>query len=319
MEKVLVTGATGFIGRHLVPRLLSEGYAVHTIERRRTEAPARKGLSRHFLDFTDYAGVRRLVGRVKPQYAINLAGISSVLRSMADPAGSASVAYVAAINLAEACRTVVPGFKQFITAGSSIEYGISSLPDRSKRLTETMPLNPKEPYAIAKVAVEMHLAYLRRSYAFPYTVLRGFTAYGRDDNSHFIEYTIDRMLNNELVRIETPNAVRDWVYIDDLVDCYLRALGNKKAIGQAFNICYGEGRTVIEAAELIAELTGSRSRILRTTSAVRRPDPQIVIGDNSKARRLLGWRPKYSLEKGLQRFVHLRMARMVARESQSRI
>jgi len=131
--------------------------------------------------------------------------------------------------------------------------------------------------------------------------LRPFNTYGRKDNKHFfIERTITQMLSQDRVYLGDSDAVRDWVYVDDHINAYLTALGNKKAIKQVFNICTGKGYSTKEAAELIAKLIGFKGEILWNQTPKRPLDAKVLIGDNSKARKLLGYEPKYSLEEGLK-------------------
>jgi dTDP-glucose 4,6-dehydratase len=212
--------------------------------------------------------------------------------------------YVGTINLAEACYHEVPSFKQFIFAGTSEEYGMA-LRDKTKKISENSELQPNSPYAVAKVASDMYLKYMHSAYQFPYTILRPFNTYGRTDNTHFfIERTITQMLNADTVHLGDSEAIRDWLYVDDHVDGYLKSLGNKKAIGEEIQLCTGKGYTTKETAELIATLTGFKGKIIWNSTPKRPLDAPILIGDNSKAKRLLSWEPKYTLTEGLAKTIN---------------
>ena len=130
--------------------------------------------------------------------------------------------------------------------------------------------------------------------------MRTFTTYGRINNTDFfIEKTIHDMWDNSEVRIIEPNAIRDWIYRDDTVEGYLHALDNKNAIGEAFNLCSGIGHTPVDVVNIIRKFTDSKSKV-KIGGKSNSFDPKILIGNNSKAFRLLGWKPRYSLEKGLE-------------------
>ena len=98
-------------------------------------------------------------------------------------------------------------------------------------------------------------------------------------------------------------TVRDWVYIDDHVDAYVKALGNEKAIGEVLQICTGKGHTTEQTADTIAKLTGFKGKVMWNSTPKRPLDAKILIGDNSKARKILRWAPKYDLEQGLKKTI----------------
>lgn len=211
--------------------------------------------------------------------------------------------YLGTINLAEACYGTVNHFKQFIFAGTSEEYG-TTLRGTDKRLNEDSQLSPNSPYAVAKVACDLYLKYMHLAYNFPYTVLRPFNSYGRKGNQHFfIESVISQMLKQDKVFLGDPNAIRDWLFVDDHVDGYLKALGNDKVIGEDIQLCTGKAYTTKETAELIAKLTGFKGQIVWNTMPKRPLDAYVLIGDNSKAKRLLGWEPRTDLEEGLRKTI----------------
>jgi len=134
--------------------------------------------------------------------------------------------------------------------------------------------------------------------------MRPFNTFGRQTNKHFfIERTITQMLTQDKVYLGDPEPVRDWVYVDDHVDAYLKALGNRLAFKQAFNISTGKGYTTKETAELIAKLTGFKGNIMWNQTPHRPLDALMLIGDNSKAKQLLDWKPKYSFEEGLAKTI----------------
>ncbi len=306
MERVLVTGSTGFIGRELVRRLLDSNREVHTLERYVTGRYSFDGGARvvnHHASLTDYPAVRNIIGDVRPDYVIHLGAVSAVSFSYDHYIEISDTNYIGTINLAEACYREVPGFSQFIFANTSESYGMT-LKSKSGKLTEESEFNPNSPYAVAKVACEMYLRYMGQAYRFPYTAMRPFNTYGRKENAHFfIERTITQMLAGETVHLGDPETVRDWLYVDDHVDGYMKALGNKKAVGESINLCTGRGYTTKETADIIAKLAGFSGKIVWNSTPRRPLDARILIGDNSKAKKLLGWEPRYQLEEGLGKII----------------
>ncbi|MEM0201853.1 MAG: GDP-mannose 4,6-dehydratase [Candidatus Micrarchaeaceae archaeon] len=305
-EKLLLTGSTGFIGQKLLSKL-AERYEVHTLERYVTGRYTidRKKVINHYANLSDYNAVRHIVRDIKPDYCVHLAAISAVSFSYEHYIEVSEVNYIGTINLAEACYREAPAFKQFIMAGTSEEYG-TELQDKAEMLAESSPLQPNSPYAVAKVAADYYLRYMHEAYGFPYTILRPFNTYGRANNTHFfIERTITQMLANPngKVYLGNPDAIRDWMYVDDHVEGYLKALGNEKAISETIQLCTGKGYTTTETADIIANLTGFKGTIWWNTTPARPLDAKILIGDNKKARELLDWQPKYSLEEGLKKTI----------------
>ena len=295
MKKLLITGSNGFIGSNLLQKISFKKFEVHTLSRNLNPKFGRN-IHQHILDINQYSEVTTLIDKIKPQYVVHLAGVTTIKDAVSDYLNTAKSIYVATVNLAEACRGV-RDFKQFLMAGSSKEYGF--VDQKSKKIVETTPLLPNNPYGIAKVAAEKYLAYLNTTYKFPYTIMRTFTTYGRINNTNFfIEKTIHDMLKGSEVQIIEPDAIRDWIYIDDTVEGYLHALGNKNAIGEAFNLCSGTGHTVMDVVNIIRKFTNSESQV-KIGGKSNSFDPKVLIGSNLKAFRLLGWKPMCSLEKGL--------------------
>ncbi|MDE1860597.1 MAG: GDP-mannose 4,6-dehydratase [Candidatus Micrarchaeota archaeon] len=306
MEKVLLTGASGFIGSELVPKLLKQGYEVEIIERYVT---GRYKLDKgndciiSYANLTDYPAVRKIIRDSQPDYLIHLAAVSAVAFSYDHYIEVGEANYLGTVNLAESCYRDVPHFKQFIMAGTSEEYGVT-LKDTSKKLSEDSQLSPNSPYAVSKVASDLYLRYMQLAYRFPYTILRPYNTYGRKNNTHFfMERAISQMLKQDKVFLGAPDAIRDWLYVDDHVEGYLKALGNKKAIGESIQLCTGKGYTTKETAEMIAKLTNFKGEIVWNATPKRPLDAMVLIGDNSKAKRLLGWEPKVNLEEGLKRTI----------------
>ncbi len=309
MERVLLTGATGFIGQELLKRLSTgenkEKYEVHALQRYVT---GRYSLDRgstvmHYANLTDYSAIKRIIKDVLPDYVLHIAAISPVSFSFDHYVEVGEVDYIATTNLAETCYREVPNFKQFLFASTSETYGLTAKTKNDILTEDSMP-SPNSPYAVAKAACDMYLRYMGLAYDFPYTLVRPFNTYGRKDNTHFfIERTITQMLKGESVNLGDPAAVRDWVYVDDHVDIYLKALGNKKAIGQAIQACSGKGYTTKETAEIIAKLTGYKGSINWNATPPRHLDAKVLIGDNRKAKELIGWTPKYTLEEGLKKTI----------------
>ncbi len=304
MKKVLLTGASGFIGQHLLLELRGE-YEIHLINLNHDNSKSKKGstVHVHYADIKDHKTINAIVKRVSPEYVIHLAGASSVAKSFENYNGTMDSNYYATVSLAEACRKD-GNIAQFIFAGSSEEYG-PALKNSRQRITEDTLLNPTSPYAVSKANADMYLQYIGSAYDFPYTIIRPFNTYGRtDNNSFFIEKTISKMLSKEQsISLGDPLLIRDWLYIDDHVSGYMKVIGNKAAIGQVIQLCTGKGHNIKETAELIADMTDFKGQILWNALPKRPFEASIMIGDNAKAKRLLGWEPKYDLKQGLEKTI----------------
>jgi len=297
--KVLVTGATGFIGSHIVPRLIERKFDVYSLERYvtgRYVLGQRREVKTVFGDLKEYFVVKRIIHEIQPDVVIHLASISPVAYSYDHPHEVIETNFLATVNLAESCLREVPHFKHFLFASTSETYGNGPNPK-----TEETPQNPNSPYAVSKVACEKYLLYMRDAYDFPVTILRNFNTYGRKDNTHFVvERSIAQMAQGKIVRLGDPTPIRDLIYVDDHVNSYLTCLENDKAIGEIFNFCTGRGISIAELVELIKELTNFRGEVIWDAIPKRPLDIAVLIGDYYKAKRLLGWETKFTLEEGLR-------------------
>lgn len=298
--KILVTGGSGFIGRHLIPKLIELEHNVYSLERYVTGRYVLGGqrmVKTIFGDIRDHFAIRKIIREIQPDAVIHLASISPVSYSYDHPNEVLETNFLGTVNLAESCLREIPHFKHFLFASTSEEYGNQeAIP-----IKETAELRPNSPYAVSKVASDKYLQYMCDAYDLPVTILRNFNTYGRKDNAHFIvERTIVQMLQKETVRLGDPTPIRDFVYVDDHVNSYLTCLNNQRSIGGVFNFCTGRGVSIAELGELIKDLTGFDGEVVWDTIPKRPLDIAALVGDYSETKRLLDWEPKYKLEEGLR-------------------
>jgi nucleoside-diphosphate-sugar epimerase len=300
--RVLVTGTTGFVGSNLVPRLIDSGYDVYSLERYvtgRYVLGQRREVKTVFGDLRDGYAIKRIIREVRPSIVIHLAAISPVSYSYDHPQEVIETNLLGSVNLAEACLHEVVNFKQFLFSSTSETYGNGPSPK-----TEETPQNPNSPYAVSKVTTEKYLLYMRSAYDFPLTILRNFNTYGRENNSHFVvERIISQMLTDKKVELGDPTPIRDLVFIDDHVNAYLSCLDNPKAVGEIFNFGTGIGTSIKQLADLVAHLTNFQGEVFWNTIPERPLDIKVLLGNYKKAERIVGWRPRFTLEDGLRQTI----------------
>ena len=298
-KKILVTGATGFIGSHLVPKLVDQGYNVYSFERYvtgRYVLGQRREVKTVFGDLKEYFSVKQIIHSVLPDVVIHLASLSPVAYSYDHPHEVIETNLIGTINLAEACLREVPHLKQFLLASTFETYGNGPNPK-----TEKTPQNPNSPYSVSKLACEKYLLYMQEAFGFPITILRPTNTYGRKDNLHFVvEKTIVQMLQGKEVKLGDRMAIRDFLYVDDHVNAYLTCLENEKALNGVFNFCTGRGISIEEFVKVVRKFTGFKGEVIWDSIPKRPLDIAVLVGDFSKAKRLFEWTPKFTLEDGLK-------------------
>jgi UDP-glucose 4-epimerase len=279
---VLVTGATGFIGRHLVAQLARHGVEVEPV-----------GLQN--ADLCERGQTRRLLDATRPEVVINLARPTHA----ADQAdGHARHAQIAGNVLATAREA---GVRRLIHLGSSTEYGPAQSP-----VDEDAELRPTTPYGEAKARASAIVLDADRE-GFRTVVLRPFSVYGPGDlRRHLVPAAIDAAISGAALPLTPPGVERDWIYVGDVAEaCALAIAGG--ADGQAVNLATGETVPNERVVERVAEATGRK--IAAEPGALNaRPWDVGVAGSTERARRLLGWRAGTSLEKGIRLTVASRAA-----------
>ncbi|MDE1870218.1 MAG: NAD(P)-dependent oxidoreductase [Candidatus Micrarchaeota archaeon] len=281
-KKILLSGSKGFIGATLKSELVRKGYEVHELKH----------------NLLDYEKINKQVRKLKPDYVIHLAAVTTTSEYYEHPLKTLQTNFLATVNFAEACRSV-KNFKQFIYSSSVWVYA----PILKGKLNESSQLQPPNTHGIAKASSEFYLQYLGLAYNFPYTILRLPNVYGRtDDFRFFVEGVISQMLKGKEVRLNNPHAVRDWLYVDDAIRAFVRALGNKMALGQIFLIGSGRGYSTLYIAKLVRYATGYKGEV-QWGMAKRITDMGKTVCNYSKAKRILGWGPRWTLKEGLQKTI----------------
>ena len=300
--KALVTGCAGFIGSHLVDKLLELGYKVIGIDCL-TDYYARAIKEENIavaLEHKDFEFIEEDILEIgqfpSVDYVFHLAAQAGVRASW----GSSFEIYTR--NNIEATQKLLEFYKSrkiknFVFASSSSVYGDAKLPMREDRL-----LRPVSPYGVTKLAGE-NLCYLYwKSYNLPTVSLRYFTVYGpRQRPDMAIQKFVRAILDGEeIVVYGDGEQTRDFTYIDDVTKANLLAANNDLA-GETFNIGGGSRISVNELIKGIEEIIGKRAKIKNIEK--QKGDVRDTLADVSKTKKELGWKPKVKIGEGLRKFV----------------
>lgn len=286
--RALVTGATGFIGAHLTRRLAGLGAVVHAVSRRPGRT-SEHGEVWHAADLADPGAVRNLVRRVRPDHVFHLASAVTGARDPAIVRATLDANLGAAVNLLTAA-TEVP-VRRLVLAGSVEEP------------REGDP-TPQSPYAVAKWAATGYARMFHRLWGVPVTVLRVAMVYGPDqpDTGKLVPYVTLALLRGEDPELSSGTRPVDWVYVDDVVEAFVRAAEAEAAAGRVLDVGGGGRVTVRETVELLARIVGGAARP-RFGAVADRPLDRPQVSDIGPTAEVLGWRPRVGLEEGLRRTV----------------
>jgi GDPmannose 4,6-dehydratase len=320
MKNALITGITGQDGSFLAEFLLAKDYEVHGVMRRastfntgRLESiyadPHERGVSLflHYGDVTDGTGLRRMIEKVRPDEIYNLAAQSHVRVSFDQPEYTADVVATGTLRLFEAVRDYMStggGQVRIYQAGSSEMYGAAAPPQN-----ETTPFYPRSPYAASKVAAHWYAVNYREAYGMFISNGMLFNHESERRGETFVTRKITRALGRIKLGLQKKlflgnlEARRDWGYAGDYVEAMWMILQHPQP--DDFVIATGESYSVRDFLDRAAgcvdldwrEFVETDSRYLRPTEV------DFLLGDSSKARRELGWRPRVSFPELVRRMV----------------
>lgn len=300
----LVTGGGGFIGSHLVRKLVALGENVRVLDNFSSGKPENlRGLEDRveifFGDLCDQPVVKRAMEEVGVVF--HQADLQPVPRSVQNPALLTRVNVEGTVNVLVAARDV--GVKRVVYASSSSVYG--NRPVVPKK--EHEPPNPVSPYAVSKLTGEYYCKVFADLYGLETVSLRYFNVYGPGEDpsapsAGVIPRFIDQSLRGTAIEIHGDGwQSRDFAYIDDVVNANLLAGHSQEGIGEVFNVGQGVAYNLLEVVDFLQDIFGRELPLLRTKG--RPGDARRIMADISQAKRCLGYCPQVSFAEGIRRTV----------------
>lgn len=297
--KALVTGGAGFIGSHIVDKLIEENYEVFILDN--LSAGSKNYLNKNArfykVDIRD-PKVDQIFREEKPDFVFHEAAQIDVGTSIENPIFDLDVNLVGTLRIFGNC--VKTGVKKVIIPSSAAVYGSSEV----FPVDEEAKTFPTVPYAFGKLAVEQYAEFYARFYKLNITLLRYANVYGPRQSSPgegvVVQKFISKYLNKEKPVINGDgNQTRDFIYVSDVVEANIKAI-NKKLLGP-INISTARETSINELAEKIAKITGKKAKPKYAPAK-----PQEVYRsclDNKLARKTLRWEPKVKLIEGLSKTI----------------
>jgi NAD dependent epimerase/dehydratase len=305
---ILVTGAGGFIGSHLVELLLRRGRRVRAMVRYSSSGRTgwleqisddlRSRLEVFFGDVRDARAVRQAAAGCAQIY--HLAALIGIPYSYVAPDSYVDVNIRGTLHVLEAARDL--GIDRTIVTSTSEVYGTATYTP----IDEKHPLQPQSPYSATKIGADSIALSYHRAFSLPVSVVRPFNTYGpRQSTRAVIPTIISQSLASDQVRLGSLSPVRDMVFVEDTVAGFL-AIGECDAcVGQVTNLATGVGVSVGELVQQVFEIIGRKVPIVETDQR-KRPEASEVfnlLGSAAAARERTGWQPRVALSTGLERTV----------------
>jgi GDP-4-dehydro-6-deoxy-D-mannose reductase len=309
--RILVTGATGFVGGHLVELLVAaRGAEVHGLARKGAWPAELSHLNGrvqlHAVDLTDRARLQSVLGDLQPEQIYHLAGYAQSGQSFREPeaAWSGNLAATRALFDAIAALAAEVNTPRIVAVTSGMIYGANERPDVP--CDESAPLRPTSPYATSKAAADLLAYQVTRWPGLDVVRVRPFNQIGPRQSLQFAVASFARQLAR-IERGEQPprlevgdlSALRDFTDVRDMADAYRRIM-ESGVRGEVYNAASGVAARIGAALEQLRAMCRCQVDVVVTADRLRPSDPSVLTGNSEKLRQLTGWRPKYSLRQTLQ-------------------
>jgi dTDP-glucose 4,6-dehydratase len=305
---VVVTGAGGFIGGHLVEMLVQDGASVTALVRYNSRN------ERGTLDWIapDVAAeVKAVAGELRDLESVGraVAGAEVVMHlgaqiaipySYLNPRDFFEVNVLGTLNVAQAC--LAAGVQRIVHTSTSEVYGSA----QQVPITETHPLEPQSPYAASKLAADKLMDAWQRSFDLPVVVLRPFNTYGpRQSARAIIPTIISQALAGDTLRLGSLHPQRDLTFVRDTAAGMMAAAVAPDAVGQTIQLGTGHAVSVGEIVTLVGELMGRELQPVLDEARVRpaNSEVQLLLSEPARARSVLGWEPQVTLRHGLEQTI----------------
>ena len=304
-RKVLVTGAGGFIGSHLVETLVTADAQVRGFVRYNSRGDA--GLLRLLPpdllsqveviagDLRDEDAIRKAVQGC--QTVFHLGALISIPYSYYHPVEVASTNMMGTLNMLLACRDL--GVERLVHTSTSEVYGTAQIIP----INEEHPLQGQSPYSASKIGADKLAESFSCAFGLPVITVRPFNTFGpRQSARAVIPTIITQALTLDTVSLGSLDTTRDFTYVSDTVSGFLHAARSEKGLGEVFNLGTGEEIRIGDLAEKVIRMVDRKVSIQVDSQRLRPQNSEVMrlISDNSRARKVIGWKPETSFEQGLE-------------------
>jgi len=298
--KILVTGALGFIGCHLVDYLVNDGYTVYSLDDLSGGFKKNLNPKSTFLkiDLRKKRQVENVIKKIKPEIIYHLAADASEGRSQFTPVNSTERNYLSTLNLLSS--SINNNLKRFVFTSSMAVYGAQKPP-----FTESMETNPEDIYGISKASSEKALEVLSGVHNFEYVIIRPHNVYGPRQNMsdpyrNVVAIFINRLLKNKEIYIYGDgNQKRAFSFIEDIIPSIAKCGFKKNVNKEIINIGADKPYTINEMARILMEV--SKKKVKIKYLSLRPCEVKFAYSNHKKAKKLLGFTDKTSLKLGLEK------------------
>ena len=290
MKRVLVTGASGFVGSHCLPLLVINGYEIHAVSAKETCSGSAAGAMWHRCNLLETAGVDDLLATVKPTHLLHLAWYAVPHKFWASAENLRWLQ--ASVNLVHAFAQ--HGGRRVVVAGSCAEYDWAS-----GHCSEAMtPLRPATLYGACKLSFHIVLEAYCRQAGLTSAWGRVFSLYGPNEpQEKFVGSIVSSLLRGQPARCSSGDQIRDFLYVRDVARAFVTLLDS--ATNGALNIASGESVALKTIARRIAEKLGCMALLELGAIPAKPGEPPVLTADNTRLKDESTWRMSYDLESGL--------------------
>ncbi len=307
-KRVLLTGASGFIGSHLAEELVTCGASVRAFLHYNSRgeegnlkyiaSEIRREIDVVYGDLTDPDAVKKAIRGVS--HVFHLGALIAIPYSYVHPFSFVQTNVVGTANILNACLEI--GIERLITTSTSEVYGTAvRIP-----MDENHRLHPQSPYAASKAAADHMIESYARSFGLPAVLVRPFNTYGpRQSTRAVIPTIIVQALRNGCVEIGSTTPTRDFNYVKDIAHGFALAGAAEDVDGEVFNLGTGEEHSVSEVIESVSTILGIELMVRETSDRMRPQSSEVhrLVADSEKAMQRLNWSPQYTFLDGLKEAV----------------
>jgi GDP-4-dehydro-6-deoxy-D-mannose reductase len=301
---ILITGASGFVGKHLIDKLSEKKDKILGLDLSIDEKSSDRNIDLEEVDIKDPDKVESIIERLKPSRIFHLAAQSSVKNSWQDPIETFRINVFGGINILEAVKKYSPGSKVLVVCTAE-EYGNGNSPGEA--IKETDKLNPSNPYAISKAALDFFSTTYNKAYGLNVFVSRSFNHMGPGQSERFVCSDFAKQIAliekgelPPLIRVGNLGSYRDFLDVRDVVSAYIKIVERAKP-GVVYNVCSSRKTKIKKILEILLSLSTRDDIKIEVDKHRLRPiDTDIVFGDNTRLTQDTGWGPQYDLDQSLK-------------------